>query len=195
MEKYKLLKDLPNAKAGEIFEYAAGKTQQLFSETSPATFSAQEIKEYDILNPDKGWFEKIEEKKYGGRVPKRGDKYWVVCGSGVIESDDWGFGNLDESSFECGSAFWTKEEAEKELARRKAYVILREDTKGFKPDWNNSYELKHAVYYDHDNGKFAIASFGSNQYRTDLFFATQKDAEASIKAHPSEWKTWLGIEE
>lgn len=66
MEKYRLLKDLPNAKAGEIFEYAAGQTQQLFSETSPATFSVQEIKEYDILNPDKGWFKKIEEKKYGG---------------------------------------------------------------------------------------------------------------------------------
>lgn len=37
MEKYRLLKDLPNAKAGEIFEYAAEKTQQLETYTDGTT--------------------------------------------------------------------------------------------------------------------------------------------------------------
>ena len=195
MEKYELLKDLPNAKAGEIFEYAAGKTQQLFSETSPATFSGREIKEYDILNPDKGWFEKIEKQEYGGRVPKEGDKYWVVYADGVIESQHWEDAESDGFLFECGSAFWTEEEAEKELKRRKAYVILKEDTKGFKPDWDNKKDSKSIVYYDHDPKKLYARLFWGLQYLPDLVFATLEDAEASIEAHEKEWRTWLGVEE
>ena len=71
--------------------------------------------------------EDAPEKKYGGRVPKNGDKYWAIGTSGDVTPLSFEGVDYDIEAFECGNAFWTEEEAEKELARRKAYVILKED--------------------------------------------------------------------
>lgn len=194
MEKYELLKDLPNAKAGEIFEYAAGKTQQLFSETSPATFSGQEIKEYDILNPDKGWFEKIEEQKYGGRVREEGDACWYIDEEGDIIEDCWMPTELQLIIYKAGNMFWTREEAEKEVARRKAYVVLKEDTKGFEPDWE-SLDTKWFVRYCRSLGGVLRPDWIQRDSAELIYFSSPEDAESSIKAHRQQWLDYLGIEE
>ena len=144
-----------------------------------------------------------EEKKYGGRVPKAGDKFWLVLLDGSLTEVEWGGDNVDEAFFEhggavwfeSGNAFWTKEEAAKEAARRKAYVILKEDTKGFKPNWKNNDEEKYYVLYSHDLGRFSIGWNRQLDSGGKLYFATEEDAEATIKAHEKEWKTWLGVEE
>ena len=78
-----------------------------------------------------------EEKKYGGRVPKRNDRYWYIDAEGNIQSAVWGnieihLAGVDEKRFECGSAFWTREEAEKAAKRRKAWTRLED--KGFRFD-------------------------------------------------------------
>lgn len=134
-----------------------------------------------------------EEKKYGGRVPKDGDEYWVVYANGVIESQLWRDTETDGDVFECGSAFWTEEEAERELARRKAYVILKEDTKGSNPDWKDLSKRKYSVCYDYSLRRLAVANFVCSTV-SELAFATEEVAIASIKAHEKEWKTWLGVE-
>ena len=137
-----------------------------------------------------------EEKKYGGRVPKRGDKYWYVSSSAQIVGTTWYSSDCDKGTFECGSAFWTEEEAEKEAKRRKAYMILKEDTKEFAPEWTNGNQPKYLVVYDYYNDMLDVDRVWC--WKTNgwgLYFATKEDAEASIKAHPSEWKTWLGAED
>ena len=134
-----------------------------------------------------------EEKKYGGRAPKAGDEYWVVYSNGVIESQPWEDKETDGDLFECGSAFWTEEEAEKELARREAYVILKEDTKGFKPDWGND-TYKYVVTWTSSEGGRLFTEGVCSLCNSRLCFATKEDSEASIEAHEKEWKTWLGVE-
>lgn len=197
MEKYKLKKDTFFYKAGTICTLT--KEGHLVVDDSQVTLLYEhELKYHPELLEE--WFEKIGEKKYGGRVPKGGDEYWFLSPDGKLCRDTIATGydticTTDAHRFESGSAFWTYKEAEKEFKRRNAYVILKEDTKGFVPDWNNSYETKHAVYYDHINEKFDLLFFGANQYGADLFFATEEDVKASIEAHRQQWLDYLGIEE
>ena len=137
-----------------------------------------------------------EEKKYGGRVPKDGATFYYIAPAGAIIKREWADGGSCESMFEYGSAFWTEEEAEKELARREAYAILKEDTKGFKPNWGRVSMSKYTVYYDHQAGSLSIDEYSCYQeLPSDLIFATHEDAKASIEAHSFEWKTWLGVED
>lgn len=138
-----------------------------------------------------------EEKKYGGRVPKEGDEYFHIPSDGVIRRSSWNCYCIDKDRFATGSAFWTIEEAEKELARRKAYVILKEDTKGFEPDWKNSKQIKWYVTYDYWAKDFYInfldTCIFTGIFTCNHFFASEQDAEASIKAHKKEWKTLFGV--
>lgn len=175
MEKYKLLKGLPNAKAGGDIR-AKRKRQSA------------------------GWFKKMEEKKYGGRVPKKGDIFYCISAAGAVIEGEWLDGGVCESKFECNNGFWTEEEAKKELARRKAYVILKEDTKGFKSDWerNSLGEYKghsYGVYYCRPSRKLLVNQCGTHEVQDGIRFATKEDAEASIEAHKKEWLDYLGGEE
>ena len=197
MEKYKLIKDLPNAKAGEIFVIAAdiGALVREHKQYS-VLYSKDQLQENDILNPDKGWFEKmeIEMEKYGGIVPRKGDTYWYIRSYGDVVDDIWLGCEWDIRRFESGSAFWAKEEAEKELARRKAYVILKEDTKGFKPDWE-SLDTKWFVGYSRSLGGKLRPDWTQRDSAGVLYFSSMEDAAASIEAHEKEWRAWLGVEE
>lgn len=195
MEKYKLLKDLPNAKAGEIFVIAVDIGALVREHNQyDVLYSKEQLQENDILNLDKGWFEKIEEKKYGGRVPEIGDYYWFIEGYGNIANAYWNGTDVDKTRFECGNAFWTFEEAEKELKRRKAYVVLKEDMKGFKPNWEDPRTDKYHVFYTHDK-KYLGVDY-NYCYQTDLiYFATRADAEASVETHRQQWLDYLGVEE
>lgn len=197
MEKYKLLKDLPNAKAGEIFVIAVdiGALVRDHNQYS-VLYSKEQLQENDILNPDKGWFEKIEEQKYGGRVREEGDACWYIDEEGDIIEDCWMPTELQLIIYNAGNMFWTKEEAEKELKRRKAYVILKEDTNGFEPDWNNIDHLKYFIEYNYYDSKLGVHNtWGCKANGWGLYFATMEDAQASIGAHRQQWLDYLGVEE
>lgn len=160
-------------------------------------FALKEDRFYSLAELNEKYEDATEEKKYGGRVPKDRDKYYYINACGDVCGDIWESVKSDIGCFESGSAFWTEEEAEKELARRKAYVILKEDTKGFKPNWDDGREEKFTVYYSHQTGEkdFRVQIFWGIQHVPDLVFANLVDAKASIKAHEKEWKAWLGVED
>lgn len=196
-KRYKLLRDLPNAKAGEIFEL--GENGNLYSAPLKAVnylfYTLEEIEEHGILNLDKGWFEEIGEEKYGGRVPKAGDKYYSLQEMGRIDVERWdGMLSYDKEVFECGNAFWTFEETEKELKHRKAYVILKEDTKGFEPSTDLTGHC-YNVYYSLPSHELLIEDNGAWEARGVPCFATHEGAQASIKTHRQQWIDYLGIEE
>lgn len=193
MEKYKLKKDTFFFEAGTICLLTPKGNLILEDSEGTVVLRKHQLESHPELLDE--WFEKIEEKKYGGRVPKRGDRYWYVSSSAQIIGTTWYGSDCDEGAFECGSAFWTEEEAERELARRKAYVILKEDTKGFKPDWENRDEKKYYVVYSYDLGIFSTGWNRQLDSGEKLYFATREDSDASIKAHEKEWKVWLGVEE
>lgn len=187
MKKYKVLKECINpirvelVKEGDIItedDCCLAKDSILLARMSMEGF-VEEIPEqpktvWDLKDGD-GWFY-IEPECTGPLIY-------------ITHSDKW------LSTYrELGLAFLSKIEAKKELARRKAKVILEGDTKGFKPNPNNADEWKYYVDYSM-TAQELIAVIEINHLSHDIYFATKEDAEDSIDTHPNEWKAYLGVEE
>ena len=94
---------------------------------------------------------------------------------------------------EIGWAFETKEEAEKHIEWLKARAVLIEDTKGFKPDWNDWNERKWCVEYNYIINCLCVIYTTRYDFGA-IHFKSREDAENSIKIHEKEWKTYLGVE-
>lgn len=90
--------------------------------------------------------------------------------------------------------FKTEEEAKKARDWLKAFTVLRDDTKGFKPNWKDKTEDKYFVAYDHYEEEFWIG-FVSWQQGRPIYFKSKEDAKASIKAHEKEWLTYFSVED
>lgn len=93
-----------------------------------------------------------------------------------------------------GNYFETREKAEKYLEYLKAKEVIKQDTKGFKPDWNDKDETKYWGYWDYRNNNLSY----SHQWliRTNtIYFESEKDIKKSFAKHPEEWKTYLTYEQ
>lgn len=163
--KYKLLKDLPFAKAGEVFERVTYKSKDGLSDYDYFKTSKREKDGEDevlftidynyFLDNFDEWFEKIEEPTTSVRL--------------------------------------TPEEAAEARDRRLAKVRL-EQTSNFEPDPNNG-ELGWIVGYSCRAKKLAVERFMYSYYGETIHFKTAEDAKKSIKEHEADWKKYLGIKE
>lgn len=102
--------------------------------------------------------------------------------------------NLSERRMVIGNIFKTQEEAEKRIDYLKAKTILKQDTKGFKPNWQDEDEYKYSAYWNINRSEpdydTTISERGAR-----IFFRNQKQIEESFKKHPEEWKTYLTYEQ
>lgn len=184
MKKYKVLKEYVHPKTGVLIK--PGYEFNYESEYTNVYMKALEREKFvEVI---------LEQPKTVWDL-REGDDGWFIDGDGIKK-----YVGMDEIELilfkervAVGDAFLTKEDAKKELAHRRAKVILERDTKGFKPDWNDNDEGKYEVYYAYGENTLCIGCYCCGH--KDLWFATKKDAEASIKTHPNEWKTYLGVEE
>lgn len=100
-----------------------------------------------------------------------------------------------------GLLFKTKEEAEKYLEYLKAKAIIRQDAKGFKPDWNDDGEIKYFGYLHFEKIEFGIVAkenkFGRERMNktTTIYFQSEEDIKDSFEKHYEEWKTYLTYEQ
>ena len=189
MKRYKLLKDLPTFKAGEIFYLSDAGNLFRESDNVPA-YSWSTIDKFPNILAD--WFEEIKEPTRW--KPEARQDYYCVTSDGSVVKDDWSNWCLDDGRFEIGNCFQTEEEAEKVVEYLKALAVVRGDattkfTKG-KNNWSVSYStlsnrlivVTHlsAIYY----GVFGLP-----------YFATKEDAERSIEQHKNEWLTIFDAKE
>jgi len=181
MKKYKLLKDLPFAKAGEELYLKFSEDSEFFlvyKDTDKA-YTAELNPEF-IDNFDE-WFEEIP-KCYFSINEFRKEVQKVIVGY----HPNWVIENLKS----IGLLFETEEEAEDYLDYLNAKETIRKDTKGFKPDWNNSNEAKYYGVWNFDREKTEY--FAWDVYKSsDIFFKSIEDIEESFEKHPEEWKTCL----
>lgn len=181
MKKYKLLKDLPFAKAGDIFkgelEYG---TTVLFPEdyeNYKHKLSSDEFWDFDE------WFEEVVEE------------FYYIDEKGIISTVLEDYRHTDIHLRQAiGNYFKTKEEAEKHLEYLKAKEVIRQDTKGFKPNWNNYDEVKYYGYWDFYKNKLDY-DWDYETKRVEIFFKTIEDVKESFEKHPKEWKTYLTYEQ
>lgn len=205
---YRLLKDLPFAKAGEIFERHTFKSKDGLSDYDyfeicklkhgEVNETAFGIKRNEFIYNLGDWFEEIEvcevpdEFEMGFWTIMYGDEgfYTWHLPSDEFEED---YEEKLKQHMELGWAFETEKEAEEYLEWLKARAILIQDTKGFKPDWNDERQWKYSVVYDHVDQSFYFSSM-FRRNTGDIYFGSEDDLKYSLKAHEKEWKICLGIE-
>ena len=186
MKRYKLLKDLPFVKAGEIFCEETGKRNgiseiTLISEnhiTTPIWIN-------DIENFDQ-WFEEIKEPKIFFTIDIYKSKFKE------INTDYYsGWSALEVKNIkDLGLLFKTVEKTKKYLKYLKAKEIIKQDAKGFKPDWQNADEERYCGKWDFDDEIPHISIL--NIFKApQIYFKSKKDIQESFKKHPEEWKTYL----
>lgn len=177
MKKYKLLKDIPFAKAGDIVEMWSDGTMAFAGEPNLPRFNKEDVRMFPL------WFEEVEDYFYittDGSVwlcPKNKDK------------------ELDKNRKAIGNYFETIEEAEKYLEYLKAKEVIKKDTKGFKPDWNNEDENRYRGCWDFKKGTTSwMYEYGTFKEPL-IFFKSVEDIKESFEKHPEEWKVYLTYEQ
>ena len=116
--------------------------------------------------------------------------YHTITTDGHIESHDYDDLNLSlDLEKEIGNHFETTKETQECIAYLKARAIIKQDTKGFKPDWSN-YEHKFCGAWDLLNNRLFFHPIMTSKQST-IYFRTKEDIEESFKNHPKEWKTYL----
>jgi len=187
MKKYKAKKDFAFSRAGDIFkgelEYG---TTVLFPEdyeNYKHKLSSDEFWDFDE------WFEEI----------KKPEQIYYVDNLGgyvsIIEKDQFAiFPTLIANLKSIGNCFETKEEAEKYLEYLKAKEIIKQDTKGFKPDWKNKTQAKYFGCWDSlmERKRFDYEYTFKN---SEIYFQSEEDIKESFEKHPEEWKTYLTYEQ
>ena len=187
VKKYRLLKDLPFAKAGAIFqEWTAKRNEKEEKALVNADNLTTTLWSKDIDNFD-DWFEEIQELK----------KYYYIGSMGHVESAEYkGWEVSLKLRKSIGNYFETREEAESYLDFLKAKEVIKQDAEGFKPDWNNSDQPK---YFGRYGGLIEKRTLDWNITRTyeysTIFFRTLEDIMDSFKKHPNEWRTYLTYEQ
>lgn len=188
MKRYKLKKDLPTHKTGAKFRMS--QNGNLVDKSGVVYYKATLDRYPTILTE---WFEEIPEQPKTVWDLKMSQTYYYITENDYVNVRLWKDEEVNFRRRNSGNCFLTEEEAKKELARRRAKVILERDTKGFKPDWEGS-GLKHEVYYNYSERRLKVYSYFIASSHRELWFATEEDAEASIRAHEKEWKIYLGVE-
>nr|DAU47677.1 MAG TPA: hypothetical protein [Caudoviricetes sp.] len=199
-KKYRLLKDLPTFKAGEEFfisdsgNLIAGTPsdpKQITVETRYGlpmkidlmAYAKETLEQFPNILTD--WFEEIQELK----------KYYYIGSMGHVESAGYkGWEVSLKLRKSISNYFETEEEAEKYLKYLKAKVVIKRDTKGFKPDWENDDEKKYLGFWDFDED--GLDWLPRNSFKEAfIYFKSREDIEESFKKHPEEWKTYLNYEQ
>lgn len=133
MKRYKLKRDLPTFKAGEIFYLSDAGNLIRESDNVPA-YSWSTIDKFPNILTD--WFEEINESTRW--KPEMDQKYYHVGGDGFVYGDTWANGSaVDNGRLDIGNCFQTEEEAERAVEKLKAWKRLKDSGLKFK-SWNKS---------------------------------------------------------
>ena len=113
-----------------------------------------------------------------------------VDGVEPYEKDEY----LEQRRKSFGNYFKTRDEAGDCLSYLKARAIIKQDAKGFKPDWQNADEERYCGKWDFDDEIPHISIL--NIFKApQIYFKSKKDIQESFKKHPEEWKAYLTYEQ
>ena len=189
MKRYKLKRDLPTFKAGDMFHLIESGSL-IHDGDNIVTYSWSTIDKFPNILTD--WFEEIKEPTRW--KPEMRQYYSHVMGSGMVLDDVWSNYDTDRKRLEIGNCFQTREEAEQAVEYLKALAVVKGDaTTKFVEGGENW-----IVFYNaNDNALHLDCNF--SHIRNGVFglpyFATEDDAKRSIKQHKKEWLTIFGVEE
>lgn len=197
MKRYRLLKDLPTFKAGDLFyisEYGAlvhnGGDPDGYNVMAYAQSTLEKFP--NILTE---WFEEIQEESTDSIhwMPKQDEKIWYLD-----ENGDTNFTYFDEDNpyhcrrIEFGNAYRTSQECEEARERKLAEVRLRR-TSTFKPDFYNSIFV-YSVGYDCSHKRLYVTKLLGVIIGNPITYESLEEAEKSIKENREDWLIYFGID-
>lgn len=188
MKRYRLLKDLPCAEAGEIFQQGFDEDDKDNIYLFQGILGVKQIKIWlDYIDNFDEWFEEVEEPEqyYSINILKT-----TVEEVMTLYHSDWAIENMKS----IGILFKSRNQAEAYLEYLKAKAIIKQDTKGFKPNWKNPSQKRFFGYYNLIDKKLNYFNAGENM-ESKIFFKTGEDIEESFEKHPKEWKAYLTYEQ
>lgn len=193
MKYYKLLKDLPTFKAGDLF-YISEYGALVYDDGGYGVmaYSQSELERFPNILTE--WFEEIQEPTNSSNwKPKKGDQVFLLGGNGQIFSSSWVGANSDNKWLEFGNTYRTEEECEKARERRLAEVRLQR-TSDFKPDFENG-NGGYVICYDYNSKELRAYDIGDEDSGEPVRYATEEDARKSIKENERDWLTYFGVKE
>lgn len=115
MTKYKLLKDLPNAAAGKIYEGTHNFVDVIDKRGETYRYHKEYLENFD------SWFEEIKEPINSVHwKPKREEWYYYITGHGDIDHCSWQDYSIDVDRYNLGNVYRTEAECQKAVERQKA---------------------------------------------------------------------------
>lgn len=93
-----------------------------------------------------------------------------------------------------GNYFETELEAEAYIDYLLAKEVIKEDAKGFKPDWNDLEQISFYGLWDFEY-EMPVRGTSFTQKEPTIYFKTVEDLRESFEKHPEEWKTYLTYEQ
>ena len=201
MKQYKLLKDLPTFKAGQLAYISktgnliAGTPEnQETTETGLIIMIYHETTLKKFPNILTEWFEEIEEPTDSVHwKPKIAEKYFYINEYGDVEWEVWSDKHIDNERLAFGFVYRTIEEAQKARERRLAEVRLRQ-TSDFKPDFEDS-RGGWVVYYNYKDKELYSYDTDYDDSGETIRYATEEDSRKSIRENREDWLKYLGVEE
>lgn len=134
MKKYKLLKDLPTFKVGQLFGLCNDGLWQLDDNDALVIMAYTRATLDKFPNILGNWFEEIGKSEEANESkiwePKLDRKYYHIIDFGFISNSTNNGSQIDQFRIGIGNCFHTEEEAEKAVGKLKALRRLRE--KGLK---------------------------------------------------------------
>ena len=200
MKRYKLLKDLPTFKAGQLAYIS--KTGNLIAGTSEnqkttetgliiMIYHETTLKKFPNILTE--WFEEIEEPTDSIHwKPKKDDEYFWMNSYGETQPDVWDGDSIDIMRLALGMIYRTEEECERARERKLAEVRLHR-TSTFEPDFENC-EGGWVVGYDYDDNSLIAIHVDNADYGEIVRYATEEEAKRSIRENKKDWLIYFGID-
>lgn len=202
MKQYRLLKDLPTFRAGQLaYVSSLGNLMAGTPEEPETADTGLNLMIYHRVTLEKfpniltEWFEEIKEPVDSIHwEPKSGEAFWYIDADSDIYYDIYNEArSYHYKRFEYGNTYRTLGEAKDARNRRLAEVRLRR-TSTFKPDFENG-KGEWIVFYDHECKTLAIFKIGCYDSGEPVHYATREDAEKSIKENREGWLIYFGVKE
>lgn len=200
MKRYKLLKDLPTFKAGQLaYVSSLGNLMAGTPEEPETADTGLNLMMYHRGTLEKfpniltEWFEEVEEPVDSIHwKPKIGDRYWAL-GNTIVYSQTWGDDEFDRDRYESGKVYKTKEEGEKARDRELAKVRLQRSST-FEPDFENG-KGGWVVFYSYVDKELHSMRDSCTDSGELVRYETEEEAKRSIRENREDWLTYFGIKE
>lgn len=135
-----------------------------------------------------------EEPEYKRWRAEKGEWYHYLDDNRSIMSLPEGDLLADGYRYSIDNYFKTSKEARVYKDKLIAYQTIKDDTKGFEPNWKDEEQEKWYGSYNEREGlncdfTYAARSLG------EISFANKEDICDSLEKHEAEWKLLLGVED